>query len=361
MRDLISNVFRYLQQLVTAQGARNRELEQELKAYRDGSALQNDSSSTVTLNAGTHAHPNGTGKLNEKKKKRRGLVKKTRKVMTTCSDTTASLEREGDAEGEHDEHEHDESSDAEAEAEVDFDENGLMGMGMNMGAGIGMGDMGSPSFHGGDAAAAMSGMIGEMGMGMGMMSTMAAVMGGMGGMGMVMPDGMRYGNGNGNGNVGSAGARGRRAVRGSGPQQVQGEELGESMEVDEESLRGRTSTRGSAAGSGVGTPACVVIDGKRPQNGIMTNGNAHPNQQQLIIMNGDGAASPNGVNGSETMRLKEETMDELLGVGVGGGGAGMTMASLGGGMNGVSSPSSSGGRMGVGVVGMEMMGLGMQA
>jgi len=35
-------------------------------------------------------------------------------------------------------------------------------------------------------------MIGEMGMGVGMMSTMAAVMGGMG---MVMSDGMRYGNG----------------------------------------------------------------------------------------------------------------------------------------------------------------------
>jgi hypothetical protein len=332
--------FRYLQQLVTAQGARNRELEEELKAYRVGSTLQDDSPSTVTLDAVAHVQPNGTGKPNEKKKKRRGLVKKTRKVMTTSSDTTASLEREGDAEGEHDE-----SSDAEAEAEVDFDEDGLMGMGMNMGAGIGMGEMGSSSFHGGDpaAAAAMSGMIGEMGMGMGMMSTMAAVMGGMG---MVMSDGMRYGNGNGNGN-GNAGARGRRAVRGSGPQQQQVEEIGESMEVDEESLRGRTSTRGSAAGSGVGTPACVGIDGngKRPQNGIMTNGNGHP-----LLMNGDAASSNGTVNGSSTMRLKEERMDELLGGG-GGGVAGIHMAGPGGGM-GVGN---------MGVVGMEMMGMGMQA
>jgi len=315
-----------------------------LTAYRAGStvsALQNDSPSPVTLDAGAHVvHPNGTtGKANEKKKKRRGLVKKTRKVMTTSSDTTASLEREGDEEGHGGgEHGRDEFSDAEAEAEVDFDEDGLMGMGINMGgAGINMGDMGPSSFHGGGDPA-MSGMIGEMGMGMGMMSTMAAVMGGMG---MVMSDGMRYGNGN--GSVGSVGgARGRRAVRGSCPQPV--EEIGESMEVDEESLRGRTSTRGSAAGSGVGTPACVGVDGKRAQNGILTNGvNAHP----LII---DAAAVNGTVVGSSTRGLKEETMDELLGVG-GGAGAGIHM---GGGMNGV-------GNMGVGVVGMEMMGMGMQA
>ena len=262
--------------------------------------------------------------------------------MTTSSDTTASLEREGDAEGNGGgAHGRDESSDAEAEPGVDFDEDGLMGIGMNMGAGINMGDMGPSSYHGGGDPA-MSGMIGEMGMGMGMMSTMAAVMGGMG---MVMSDGMRYGNGNGNGSgsVGSSvgGARGRRAVRGSCPQPV--EEIGESMEVDEESLRGRTSTRGSAAGSGVGTPACVGVgvDGKRAQNGIMTNGNAHP-----LIMGDDAVAAAvvNGsVVGSSTMGLKEERMDELLGVG---GGAGIHM---GGGMNGV------------GNMGLEMMGMGMQA
>ena len=93
-------------------------------------------------------------------------------------------------------------------------------------------------------------------------------------------------------------------------------------------------------------PACVGIgvgvdgNGKRAQNGIMTNGNAHP-----LIM-GDDAVAAAVVNGTvvglSTMGLKEERMDELPGVG---GGVGIHM----GGMNGV------------GNMGLEMMGMGMQA
>jgi len=76
--------------------------------------------------------------------------------------------------------------------------------------------------------------------------------------------------------------------------------------------------------SGVGTPACVGVDG-----------NAHP-----LVMGDAAAAGANGtVVGSSTMGLKEERMDVLLGVG---GRAGIHM---GGGMNGV------------GNMGLEMMGM----
>ena len=45
-------LYRYLQQLVTAQGTHNRELEQELKAYRQSSELMGDSDSPKLNNAG---------------------------------------------------------------------------------------------------------------------------------------------------------------------------------------------------------------------------------------------------------------------------------------------------------------------
>lgn len=218
---------------------------------------------------------NGTGKVNEKKK-RRGLVKKPRGKVTTPSDTTASLEEEAEAGGDHDES-------SEVEAEIEFDEDGLnMGMGMNMN----MGGMNMGTFHG---DAAMSGM-----MGMGMMSTMAVVMGGMG-MGMYPGASTDV-----SGNVGVVmGARGRRAVRGSGgrqlPMQNQMRELDESMEVDEESLRGRTFTRGSGSDLGAGSGVEKRVDGHL-----------------------DGASCLNG-----NVRLKEERIEEMLGGGQGLNGMGL--------------------------------------
>lgn len=141
---------RYLQQLVTAQGARNRELEQELKAYRSGGAPTStsspassgpsilalgtgDSSSTLTLNANaanTHTNINGKRRQNSTRS-----IKSIKRNAQAKGGSPSDQSAEGDDLDEKDlpllpdehDHDHDESSDPEGEYEDDLGDNGHFG------------------------------------------------------------------------------------------------------------------------------------------------------------------------------------------------------------------------------------------
>jgi len=130
---------RYLQQLVTAQGARNRELEQELKAYRSGGTSSSDSisisspastapsnsaigacdsSSTVTPNS---ANPHATKR---RRNSTQSSIKRRPQSKRSSSDHGDEYD-EKDLPLLPDEHEHDESS--EGEYDDDLGENGHFG------------------------------------------------------------------------------------------------------------------------------------------------------------------------------------------------------------------------------------------
>lgn len=145
---------RYLQQLVTAQGARNRELEQELKAYRSGEAsISNssptssgpfisalgttDSSSTLTLNTtAANALANVQSRRRQKATQPNNSIKRNRRAKGA---SPSGQSGEGDdldekdlplLPDEHDredhDHDHDESSDPE-QYEDDLGENAHFG------------------------------------------------------------------------------------------------------------------------------------------------------------------------------------------------------------------------------------------
>jgi hypothetical protein len=140
---LDASLSRYLQQLVTAQGARNRELEQELKAYRSGGTSSSDSNS-ISSPASTAPSNSALGTCDSSSTVTPNPHAGKRKKNSTNNSIKRRGQTKGSSPSDHDEyddkdlpqlpdehdredHDHDESSDPEGEYEDDLGENGHFG------------------------------------------------------------------------------------------------------------------------------------------------------------------------------------------------------------------------------------------